>query len=110
MFALLDEIGGRLNFSYQVVTPAPGDRYFGKLSSGSGGQFNGVVGMIQRGEADLSAAILVIDGDRTKAVNFSLPVSLEPYTLMYQRPQELSRALLFIDPFTPLVKILKSFL
>ena len=35
--------------------------------------------------------------------NFSLPVSLEPYTLMYQRPQELTRALLFINPFTPMV-------
>ena len=53
MFALLDEIGGRLNFTYQVVTPPPGDRYFGKLNSG---QFNGVMGMIQSA-ANLSGTI-----------------------------------------------------
>jgi hypothetical protein len=38
-------------------------------------------------------------------VNFSIPVSLEPYALMYQRPQEESRALLFIYPFQPLVRL-----
>ena len=60
--------------------------------------------MVERGEADLSAALLVINDERSRAVNFSIPVSLEPYALMYQRPQEESRALLFIYPFQPLVR------
>ena len=68
------------------------------------GQFNGIIGMVERGEADLSAALLVINDERARAVNFSIPVSLEPYALMYQRPQEESRALLFIYPFQPLVR------
>ena len=59
--------------------------------------------MVERGEADLSAALLIINEERAGAVNFSLPISLEPYTLMFQRPQEESRALLFIYPFQPLV-------
>lgn len=96
---MLDEIGGRLNFSYVVVSPV--DKSFGKRASN--GQFNGVVGMLQRGEAQISAAVLVVDTQRMEVVNFSLPISLEPYTMMIRRPQELSRALLFIDPFTPLV-------
>lgn len=109
VFALLDEIGGRLNFSYQVVTPPQGDRYFGTLQGTTGG-YNGVLGMVERGEAQLSAAILVINEERMKSVNFSLPVSLEPYTLMFERPQELSRALLFIQPFTPMVHFQSHFL
>ena len=29
IFALLDEIGGRMNFTYHVVTPSSDDQYFG---------------------------------------------------------------------------------
>ena len=95
-----------MNFTYQVITPPEGERYFGTKQSRDG-SFNGVLGMLQRGEAQLSGAILVVNEERMEAVNFSLPVSLEPYTLMFQRPQELSRALLFIDPFTPVVWLMK---
>ena len=38
-----------------------------------------------------------------EAVNFTVPLDLQPYTFMYRRPTTLSRAGLFIDPFTPLV-------
>ena len=41
------------------------------------GQFNGIIGMVERGEADLSAALLVINDERARDVNFSIPVSLE---------------------------------
>ena len=33
MFALLDEIGGRLNFTYHVVIPPSDDQYFGAVQS-----------------------------------------------------------------------------
>ena len=36
-------------------------------------------------------------------MNFTVPLDLQPYTFMYRRPTTLSRAGLFIDPFTPLV-------
>ena len=75
------------------------------LKAGGGG-FSGVMGMVERGEAQLSAAILAINTERQEAVNFSLPISLESYGLMFQRPQQKTRALLFIEPFTPLVKYL----
>ena len=58
--------------------------------------FNGVVGMIERGEAQLAASLLVINAQRMRAVNFSLPISFEPYTMMFRRPEELTRYLLFI--------------
>ena len=100
VFAMLDEMGQLLNFTYKVVTPRAGDRGFGTLSSDQ--QFNGVIGMIERGEAQLAASLLVINAQRMRAVNFTLPISFEPYTMMFRRPTELTRYLLFIDPFTPM--------
>ena len=96
---MLDELGKQLNFTYNVISPR--DKYFGAPKSN--GQFSGVVGQIQRGEAQLSATILIVDRDRQKAVNFSTPISLEPYSLMFRRPQQHSNILIFIDPFTPRV-------
>ena len=96
---MLDELGKLLNFTYNVISPQ--DKYFGALKSN--GQFSGVVGQVQRGEAQLSASILIVDSDRQKAVNFSIPISLESYALMFKRQQEYSKTLLFIDPFTPQV-------
>ena len=52
--------------------------------------------MIERGEAQLAASLLVINAQRMRAVNFSLPISFEPYTMMFRRPEELTRYLLFI--------------
>ena len=54
---MLDEIGSRLNFTYEVVVPS--DKEFGVRQSD--GSFNGIVGMLQRGEADVSATALVVD-------------------------------------------------
>ena len=96
---MLDELGKLLNFTYNVISPQ--DKYFGAPKSN--GQFSGVVGQVQRGEAQLSASILIVDSDRQKAVNFSIPISLESYALMFKRQQEYSKTLLFIDPFTPQV-------
>ena len=102
VFSMLDELGKRLNFTYNVISPR--DKYFGAPKSN--GQFSGVIGQIQRGEAQLGATIMIVDRDRQKAVNFTIPISLEPYSLMFKRPQEQSKTLLFIDPFTPLVRIM----
>ncbi len=54
---MLDEIGARLNFTYEVKVPE--DRVFGIRQSN--GQYNGIIGMLQRNEADLSGTALVVD-------------------------------------------------
>ena len=51
----------------------------------------------------LAAAAFAISHERMQAVNFSYALDLQPYAFMYRRPKEVSRAILFIDPFTPLV-------
>ena len=52
-----------------------------------------------------SAAAFAISHERMQAVNFTSALDLHPYAFMYRRPKEVSRAILFIDPFTPLVWI-----
>ena len=59
VFAMLDEMKVLLNFTYRIIAPKSGDRGFGIAQAGNE-EFNGVVGMIQRGEAQLAASILVI--------------------------------------------------
>ncbi len=39
------------------------------------------------------------------AVNFSMSLDAQPYTFMFARPKQLSRAYLFIQPYTPNVTI-----
>ena len=54
-------------------------------------------------EVMLGAAAFATTLDRMKVVNFSQAIDLHPYAFMYRRPRQLSRTVLFIDPFTPLV-------
>ena len=51
----------------------------------------------------LAAAAFATTYDRMKVVNFTDALDLHPYSYMYRRPKDLSRTILFIDPFTPLV-------
>ncbi|CAG0900474.1 unnamed protein product, partial [Darwinula stevensoni] len=117
MFELMDELARKLNFSYIVYTPSDGTN-------------TGVVNMVQSGEAFLGAAAMVatvpflsrsslfvlhnnflfgslqvISDDRLKQVAFTATIDIQSYSFMYSRPKELSRALIFIEPFTPFVWI-----
>jgi hypothetical protein len=62
----------------------------------------------ERKEVVLAAAPFTINADPLDVVNFTYPFDIQPYTIMYRRPRELSRAMLFINPFTPLVNLLKT--
>lgn len=56
--------------------------------------------------AFLGAGAYIVTPERIRVVNFTIPVSVEPYTFLLARPRELSRALLFLSPFTGNVKLL----
>ena len=98
MFALLDEIAKKLNFTYVVKEPSDG-----KWGDKKNGQWNGMIEQVIKKEVLLAAASFAISAERQAVVNFTEPLDMQPYTFMYRRPQELSRYLLFIDPFTPYV-------
>lgn len=53
----------------------------------------------------MAAAALTIIADRQLYVNFSKPFDMQPYTFMYKRPTELTKEMMFVDPFTPMVSL-----
>lgn len=51
-------------------------------------------------EVMLGAAAFAIDEERSKDVNFSLPLDHSPYGFIYKKPKQVTRATVFLDPFT----------
>lgn len=51
-------------------------------------------------EVMLGAAAFAINGARMESVNFSLPLDYSPYGFMYKKPKQVTRATVFLDPFT----------
>lgn len=48
----------------------------------------------------IGAAAFTVTEDRKKSLNFTTTIKTENYAFLVSRPKELSRALLFILPFT----------
>ena len=99
IFELLNQISHKLNFTYSVHEP-PDGLYGNEQSDGS---YNGMIKQVMNKEVMLGAAAFATTLDRMKVVNFTQALDLHPYAFMYRRPRQLSRTVLFIDPFTPLV-------
>ncbi|KAK8399557.1 hypothetical protein O3P69_003545 [Scylla paramamosain] len=95
MFEVLKEMGAKLNFTY-VVRPPP-DGQWGMMDSS--GNWNGMMKMVQDKEVMMGVAAFTVSDKRMRAVNFTASIDLQPYTFMISRPQELSRVMLFMEPF-----------
>ncbi|XP_042855746.1 glutamate receptor ionotropic, kainate 2-like [Penaeus japonicus] len=74
------------------------DKNFGFESPN--GTWTGVIGMIERGEADLSGVVLSVDAARSQVVDFSVPLFMDEQVLTYRRPVYESDLLGFIKPYT----------
>ena len=98
IFAMLDYIGERLNFTYRVLEPADG--LWGTYQNG---EWNGMIKQLVENEVMIAAASFAISDERQQAVNFSIPIDFQPYSFMYRQPKEISRAGIFIKPFNPFV-------
>ncbi|CAH2084495.1 unnamed protein product [Euphydryas editha] len=55
---------------------------------------------IAKGQAAFAAAAFTILTNPRSGINYTIPVSTQPYSFIIARPRELSRALLFLLPFT----------
>jgi len=62
-----------------------------------------MMAQLEKRETFMAAAPLTVSNDRYTVANFSYPFDFQPYTFLIRKPEELSKALLFIKPFTPLV-------
>ncbi|KAF2354013.1 Ionotropic glutamate receptor L-glutamate and glycine-binding domain [Trinorchestia longiramus] len=96
MFDILDELSHRLNFTYEVVTPTDG--MWGVRDRN--GRFNGMMQQLINKEVLVGCAAFTVTDVRKKYVDFSAVVDKQPYTFMIARPQELSRVILFMEPFS----------
>ena len=100
VFEMLDEIGANLNFSYTVVPPA--DNEFGVRKKGSN-EYTGMMGQLINQDAFIAAAPFIVNLDKQMYVNFSTEFDMQPYSFMYSKRRDMTKFLLFVYPFTPLV-------
>ncbi|RZF36403.1 hypothetical protein LSTR_LSTR002999 [Laodelphax striatellus] len=62
--------------------------------------WNKVISAVQQKKIFLGACAFTVTDARKLAVNFTTAISVEPYVFFLSRPKELSRALLFMSPFS----------
>jgi len=86
----MDLLAERLNFTYS-------------LSRVPGNSESGIVSQLAKREAFMSANPVVKAYKYLRSVDFSGTVEYQPYKIMYRRPAEQSKILLFIRPFTGFV-------
>merc|ERR1719186_90166 len=86
MFALVDEIGKKLNVTYVVAPPADG-----KWGLKEGREWNGMIRQVMNKEVLFAAAGFAVSPERLQVVNFTESLDVQPYTFMYRRPQQLSK-------------------
>ncbi|GFS60951.1 glutamate receptor ionotropic, delta-1 [Trichonephila clavipes] len=84
-----------MNIEYDVVFPE--DNEFGRELNN--GNWTGIVGMVQRGEADLAIASLGINENRFRVVDFSFPYSTDGMNFVVLKPSEWSKAFGFLELF-----------
>lgn len=59
-----------------------------------------MIAIVREKQVFMGAGAFIVTEDRKRLINFTVPIGIEPYTFLVARPQELSRALLFLSPFT----------
>ncbi|XP_041357414.1 glutamate receptor 4-like [Gigantopelta aegis] len=92
---LADEIGKRLKFSYTFRLV---EEYGQELANGS---WDGMIGELRRGEADMTVAPLTITAHRERVVDFSKPFMNIGISIMIKRPEKMKPGVFsFMEPFS----------
>ncbi|KAG8178199.1 hypothetical protein JTE90_025964 [Oedothorax gibbosus] len=92
----MELIAQLMGFSYQLMLPVDGQ--FGVAQQN--GNFTGIIGMIQRDEADLSVAHLAINIHRLQVVDFSETYWIEDLTFMTELSPLLPKTYFYTYPFS----------
>ncbi|XP_023244257.1 glutamate receptor ionotropic, delta-1-like [Centruroides sculpturatus] len=84
------------NVQYEIIEPV--EKVFGiKLDNGT---WNGVIGRIQREEADICAKLVYATYDRLEALKFTTPVAISKVLFIVSGPEQLSKITTIIRPFS----------
>ncbi|GBM79123.1 hypothetical protein AVEN_219406-1 [Araneus ventricosus] len=84
-----------LGFQYGFMIPE--DLQWGRPEKD--GNWSGLVGMIQRDEADLAFSYLSMTEERSKVIGYSKPYMFEEHTFISQMPPNRKSTLTFLYPF-----------
>lgn len=84
-----------MGFSYELMLPVDGQ--FGFMEQN--GNWTGIIGMIQRDEADLSVAYLAMTYQRMQAIHFSESYWTQDQSFMTELPSLLPKTYFFTYPF-----------
>ncbi|GFR08821.1 glutamate receptor ionotropic, delta-2 [Trichonephila clavata] len=79
-----DAIFKEMNIEYDIVFPE--DNEYGREVNG--GNWTGLIGMVQRGEADIAIGTLGINEKRMQVVDFSFPYTADKLTFVVLKPSE----------------------
>ncbi|GFS45404.1 glutamate receptor ionotropic, delta-2 [Nephila pilipes] len=92
----------KLKFEFELVLPNDG-KYGSRDNNGT---WNGVIGLVQRGEADIGLATLTITENRWEAVDFSISYGIIDRVFAVKEPGEMPKVIAFIYPFSQNVWVL----
>lgn len=119
VFDILKEISENLNFSYTVEVRTVTSR---KRNESEHSGFIEVVGedsltstipsfileVVRSKTVAISACGFTVTDKAKEKINFTMPISTQSYTFLVARPRELSRALLFMSPFSQMVRTFRK--
>lgn len=92
---LLKTLAEKLNFKYDIRLAS--DKHWGYLNPQ--GNWNGIIGMLVRGEADIGITTMTITQERFQAVDFTVPYFLLDRTFVIGAPGHLPKFEAFTYPF-----------
>ena len=97
-FSMLNVLAEKLNFTYRVTPP----KTVGALSNQ---QYKEITTQLQRNEAFMAITPFVMAEKVHEELILSESVNLQEYAIMYKRPNELSRLILFVRPYSSFVSL-----
>ena len=100
---LAQELGRELNFLFEIHIVKDGQ--YGS-SNAKTGEWNGMIGEVIRGEADIAVADLAVNSERERVVDFTYPFMSTGISILYKKPLKKETSLWsFLSPFSVTVWI-----
>eukprot|EP00057_Strongylocentrotus_purpuratus_P022448 XP_011676922.1 PREDICTED: glutamate receptor ionotropic, kainate 2-like [Strongylocentrotus purpuratus] len=91
---MLEKIAEKQNFKYNLYLV--GDKNYGGRNED--GRWNGLVGDVYYGKADMAVAGMVINSDRENVVDFTKPYMNYGVGILLRKPQKKSNVFAFLEP------------
>ncbi|KAL7640260.1 UNVERIFIED_CONTAM: hypothetical protein RMT77_009674 [Armadillidium vulgare] len=93
---LLEALATSLQFQYKLSRPPDG----GWGIPNNDGSWSGMIGMVQRNEADFALGPFGLTDSRSKIVEFSTPILIDYYRILVKRPNLQRDPWVFLNPFS----------